>query len=287
MGARIVVPQDILDDILKDYESGQSVLALSRKYANYKYDKIYSLIKESGVKIRSNKYTARKYHCNSNTFNKIDTEEKAYWLGFIYADGYISLNGGEGSKMLGIAISDKDKEHLVKFKRFMNSTSPIYTYDTSKTSFGDFKFSRIVIRDNELCNDLINLGVTMSKTNILKFPHDIIPKGNMKDFIRGYFDGDGSLSFYLSKSKNFNEYKVKWCGTEEMLTSIHSYLPTNRVKMPALYVRNKDSLAGNFQVDYGGNIQVGRILDYMYEGSTVYLDRKFERYQKYIEEIRQ
>jgi intein/homing endonuclease len=131
-------------------------------------------------------------------FDVIDTEEKAYWLGFIYADGYIETE----SNRFGIGISIKDYGHLVKFNSFMKYLGNNIKTKISKQKYkGELKEKEICfwrVSDKHLKESLIKQGCFEKKSLILEFPK--IPAKLVKHFIRGYFDGDGCVSYYQNKT---------------------------------------------------------------------------------------
>ena len=102
------------------------------------------------------------YEYNVNYFKNIDTEEKAYWLGFIYADGCVSVSEG-GNKRLKIALQKSDEGHL---RKFVNSIDGNVQVKIKKAMLNgvDYGCCEVQISGNELCSDLINLGVVPNKT---------------------------------------------------------------------------------------------------------------------------
>ena len=96
--------------ILDRYNAGESVLSISYDFPERSYWSISEEIKASGIAVRGNDFTARKYRCNETYFDHIDSESKAYWLGFIYADGCISNNGYR----FEVRLSKNDEDHLIK-----------------------------------------------------------------------------------------------------------------------------------------------------------------------------
>lgn len=268
---KIVVPNDIKDKIIEDYIHGDSVLSLSKKYG-YKYDKTYSIIKENNLEIRGNDFNSKKYYNDSYIFDKIDTEEKAYWLGFLYADGCIMKN--KNNLKLSLALSVEDMGHLNLFKSFLNTNAPIYVYDGNHNN----KYCRLQIFDNHMCEQLINKGVYIKKTEIITFPQ-FLDESLIRHFIRGYVDGDGCITYYKhNKNQNHLTFALKICSTREMLESIHKFLPTNKSsEYPTLEKRRKNEV-NNYSVSYGGNIQTLNILNYLYDNTNIYLQRKYERY---------
>ncbi len=85
---------------------------------------IRDILVKNGVEMRSNKQNSRKYSVNDDYFSIIDTEEKAYWLGFIFADGYISNKNG---KRVGITLKSSDRDHIIKFAKAISATYPVNT----------------------------------------------------------------------------------------------------------------------------------------------------------------
>ena len=99
---------------VKEYLNGMSLREIAEKY-HISRNNFSKYLKEHNIPIRNQKITSRKYYCNEDFFEKIDTEKKAYWLGFIMADGYVqSHNNG---KYLCIGLKIEDKGHLEKFKK--------------------------------------------------------------------------------------------------------------------------------------------------------------------------
>lgn len=249
----------------KSIRTISSILHISRKT-------ISLILKNNNIDIRKQNITSKKYFCNENYFENIDNEDKAYWLGFITADGYIESKRINGNQKLGITLSSKDKNHLLLFNQCLESNYPINDYIGSGfNKYGEF--SKILITSQKLVDDLKKWNVVEHKTNICKFPFQISTKFYL-DFIRGYLDGDGSI--YQQKDK---QYRITFLGTKEMLDAFNYILNKN----------NKISKSkGNFvfEVKYGGNYNCYNILKRLYENKNLKLERKYNLYlelKKYIE----
>lgn len=149
-------------------------------------------------------------------FKVIDTEEKAYWLGFIYADGYVISNYENGNFELGIELSSIDVQHLHKFNRNFNDYYKITTRKRSMDSLTKLNDNVKLGRMNEMCNiriysksiveDLIFNGVVQNKTKSDIFPK-IADEKLFFHFLRGYIDGDGSYTIRKVKNHNSN-YRI-------------------------------------------------------------------------------
>jgi DNA-binding transcriptional regulator WhiA len=252
------------DKVISLYLEGKSCASVALLFEGMKGFQVEHILRKNGIPRRSNRENSRKYDVNHHFFDVIDTEEKAYWLGFLAADGYVTTKEDK----VGLSLGIKDHEHLQKFAKAIESTYPIGTYKTS--GYADTEYCRLIVTSKPMKSALIKHGLTEKKTLILKYP-DTVPMELEHHFIRGYFDGDGSLA----KDGN-GGYQIKICGTEAILRTIQSCLPTSINK---LYKRKKDE-KDNWYFSIGGRQQVIRILDDLYFDSTIHLERKFERYQE-------
>lgn len=235
---------------------------------------IYDVLKRLGIKshkptplTEQQKKNRRKYNVNDDFFETINTEAKAYWLGFLYADGYVNTIENK----IGIALGIEDKNHLYKFKKSIGSQSPVKEYIQTEGFNKGSLYSRIIVTSEKMKKDLIDKGVLENKTNVLVFPsYNQVPKNLIRHFIRGYIDGDGSLTH--SSVSNL----IKIIGTKEMLIGIQNELGTN----VTLEQRYPERCVNNYSITIGGNTQVKRLLEFIYGNSTIYLERKYKRYRE-------
>lgn len=148
-----------------------------------------------------------KYKFNKNSFTDKDLIN-SYWAGFIAADGNIK-QPKYGQKILTITLAEKDKEHLEKFKNFLKSNKPIYTFKNGACSFE--------ISSNDICNDLIsNFNLKEKKTFDLLPPN--LNKNYALAYIIGYIDGDGCI--YINEKDNQIDLSIT--GTESILRYIEN-----------------------------------------------------------------
>lgn len=242
------------------------------KELNIKAGKVSYWISKN-IGLRSCKQAAKQYECDENFFDLIDDEHKAYWLGFIYADGYVSHD--KYSKKMGIALSIKDIKHLEKFKKDLQAENPIKTYKHSPgNSYGTNDYCRIVIINDNIYNNLVKHGVVEHKTNVITPPD--INSNLIRHFIRGYFDGDGCISICNRKNSK-KEYSIKILGTEKFLDMIKDFVESNNVAKIRKYYKRKQNQTVS-TLEFAGNYQVKHFLDIIYQDATIYLDRKYERY---------
>lgn len=220
---------------------------------------IYNVLKRQNIKIPKIKYTF-----NYNFFDEIDSEEKAYFLGLLYADGYIDTDRGATN----ISLIHTDVGILEKFKKVIQYNGNIQTVIINKTNLKNCIVrpqKRLVFRDKHMTDTLANAGCVQKKSLVLKFPElHILPKSLYNHFIRGYFDGDGCISFCGNKP----DFQI--LGTKEFLTYVQNVLVENTGLNFTKIVQR-----GNFFVlRYSGRINCLKLRDYIYNDATIYLDRK-------------
>lgn len=247
--------------IIEDYNTGNFKLKdLSQKYG-IRYDTISKNIRKLGIITNPH----GKIRVNSNIFEKIDTEEKAYWLGFLYADGSVQ-NHRKHYLRLELGLQERDLNHIEKFKEFISSKHSIAYRESSKSH-------RIIFSDSKLCNDLVKLGCIPNKSLILKFPtEEQVPKEFISHFIRGYFDGDG----YLSKPPK--ALTISLLGTLEFLNELTRILKKLNITTNVLK-KDKRILSNTFYFDLCGD-KARNFLSFIYNDSTVSLDRKKQLFNK-------
>lgn len=149
----------------------------------------------------------KKYSYNENYFKNIDTEEKAYWLGFIAADGSIGKTCG-----LEISLSYKDIDHLYKFANNIGAEIDMVSTRMVK----QYKVCRIFINNKKIINDLSKYGIIQNKGYNLDFP-DFLNDDMLKYYLRGYFDGDGSISTNGKNRNGSPKYALNLIATKSFL----------------------------------------------------------------------
>lgn len=257
-------------EIIREYSSGASAKSIQKKY-NISRTTIFNVLIRNEISYRSEH--GRKHKFNQRYFKNIDTEEKAYWLGFIYADGCVSQinNYDKVPGRLSINISLKDKEILERFVFDINSNYPIVEYIPHETTYSDHPMCRVSFASVKLCSDLFSHGVIPAKTDKLLFPYHSMDKSLYRHFIRGYFDGDGSVSRPCQMSID---------GCPNFMFAIQQILISNcMLKQTKFYTKGPSN---NTQLRYGGRIQLARIFHYLYDNSTIRLSRKFELFRRIV-----
>ena len=191
----------------------------------------------------------------SNIFEVIDSEEKAYWLGFLYADGYVSSTTNHIELTLGL----KDYEHVLKFGEFIGYQGSIRKDD---------KRVRLSFQDKEMHQDLIDKGCVPNKSLVLTFPSEnIVPKYLIYHFVRGYIDGDGYIGIHTN---NFGRLSIT-CGSVVFIKELIKVMQWREKSI------RKDKRSNAYNVEWAG-LYVTNMLEQLYNDANVYLNRKQERY---------
>ena len=242
-----------LEHAAKIYLSGKSVPTIEKEYGVNR-DKLYKFLRENKM-TRSHREKSLKYYCNEDFFNNIDNEIKAYWLGYICADGYIYK-----TKYGHIAsISSKDIEHLKLFIKDIESNYEVKEYDAI-TTYGKTHYGKITITSTKVFNSLNNHGCVEKKSKILQPPK--IDKNLERHWVRGYYDGDGSIRISQSSKSG---YGLSVLGTQSVIAWIK-----DRVGGSSWYDVIKD-------IWYLDTTITLEVLDFLYDNSNRYLQRKFDR----------
>lgn len=253
-----------LIEMMKDLEKGYSPTEAAVKY-NCSLENVNAFIKRHAVEV-PNRYRTRNYS-DVRYFQNIDSEVKAYILGFIAADGHV------GDKEIRISLKREDRKILERIRLEVGINLTVRDVQT-RCSFNDkiSDLSLLSFGTREIISDLRALGLLRNKTASLKFPD--IPEEFYIPFIRGYVDGDGS--FTLDKNGRLS-FSVE--GTEDFLKSLQSYLEANHdIKFNSKLRKRFNTPSCCYTLKASGNTNVKNLLHLLYKNSTIYLERKFSKY---------
>lgn len=229
-------------------------------------DAIRTVLRNAGIHLRNHR---ENHPRKSDYFHTINSSDKAYWLGLLYADGCVASDD-TGNNKIGLGMIDR--EHIEKFLLALGATRNKITVvrPCGFANASDIYYASIY--DEEMRNDLISHGCVPQKTKLLEsFPS--IPNEFLFDFVRGYFDGDGCIRF----DGNRNCYRMSFvCGSEEFLKSLQVVLG-----VPRLSRSRSGSNGGAYHLSIAAQSDLLRIITLMYEHSTEQsrLNRKYEKCQ--------
>lgn len=254
------------NEIIEFYKIDRNRTETAKKF-NISVTTVSKILKENKIKTKNSKHTF-----DMHVFDSIDTEDKAYWLGFIYADGCLTTN--KNNYVLEISLSIIDKDHLVKFNNFINRNPEMIRISSQKDVRTNKIYQRVrwSTQNNKLGESLLKCGVIPRKTYSLNFP-TWLRSDLISHFIRGFFDGDGSIS---TKETGNSFLNVQLVGTKEMLESCQKNSNTYK-KLIKIKSKTDDNLY-HFQFKVAQSL---KFLQYIYKDATVYLERKHNLWQSF------
>lgn len=259
--------EKIEKEICELYNEGKSASQIGKEL-NIEKGNIYYVLKLFGIKSRdASSPFYKKNLVNDDFFEKIDSEEKAYFLGFLCADGYMLKR--DSAIKLELQLSDADivkklTSFLFKKERYLL---------IRKNSI------RMVAYSQKMYQDLENLGLHQAKSLTLKFPpRHLIPNNLMNHFIRGVFDGDGCMYHTLKPNVRQKGY-FQITGSRDFLEGVLDQIGPVIGKVVKLY-QPKNNNAWEFR--YVSPTHIKAVYEYLYESATIFLSRKKEKFEKFF-----
>jgi hypothetical protein len=240
---------DIYDNVVSDYQKGEYCKDLAKKYSVDEHS-IYKILNKAGIK-RQTGYHSK---CNENYFEKIDTPDKAYLLGFITADGAVV------NEVLSIEIQNDDIDLLLYAKQQINpdaTITPCKGRNTSKVTFGAKQIGR----------DLAKYGIVQNKSKIIKkVPKELIPRELLKFYFRGLIDGDGCVL----QNGRLNIYS----GSRDFIEDVQNIL-IEEVQLTPLSIYEGTT----YFISWSSKIDKEKLFHYLYDDldKCFYYKRKYKR----------
>ena len=237
---------------------------------------LYPVLIKAGLYKKKPANDLRRYKVDDHYFDKIDTEHKAYWLGFMLADGFLT-DAGHATKTFGMTLKSDDRYILEAFREDLSASYPIHDY-ISRFDWGQGEVetlcSRLLIKSPRIFEQLAKMGFSTDKSHDAIFPWEFVPEKLIRHVIRGYFDGDGGLS--VAGEKKWHTYSLTFTGTIEVISAIRTIIGKENVKLTKRYPERNNN---NCSLNLCGDLQVYKICKWMYEDATIYLKRKHERFK--------
>lgn len=241
---------------------------------NCSHKVIARLLERNNIKRTGN--SRRKYKINEYFFDNIDTEEKAYCLGFLYADGCNFIK----KQTVSMSLQEDDFEILEKIRLCIGSERELeYIDNSNKHDFGyTYKNQwRLLLFSKHICMSLEKIGMTPSKSLTLTFPN--IDKALYRHFIRGYFDGDGSVYQYFVNENN-KPVTLTITSTNSFCEKIQEILNDELNIYAGIYdASNHNGITKVLSMSTNSS---KIFLDWIYSDATIYMKRKYDRYIQYF-----
>ena len=230
-------------------------------------DTLNRVFKDNNLKPKKywdERYFYRKYKLNDKYFSVIDSDNKAYWLGFLYADGAMI----EYNFCVKLELKTFDTLAIDLFRRDLECDYPLFHRRSPYCNYHDSpntpNMCGVKITNKNMFNDLCRLGCVPRKSKILTFPtDDIVPREFKRSFLRGFTDGDGSINYTTPNGKR--AYRISWCGSVKMMEGIKEYLISCGfdTKTKVANVKGAEKWFTEFQI--GGNKLAREVINYIYQ----------------------
>lgn len=263
------VSKEDLDLMIQAYQSGLSAPKAAAKY-NRTAMVVIKELKKRGIKSRDMEECHRKYTLDESFFSKIDSEEKAYWLGFFAADGCVWDEGNQ----VKIGLKASDSPHLLKFKESIKSQAPIGKTRSHVVSGTTCYYTPFCVHSRRMRLDLSRYGIVQNKSLTLRLKLNF-PKNLLRHFWRGMVDGDGCICLHNRKGKGargkkfVGQWGVSLCGTKD---TVYKFYQWTKEYVNSKARPSKSRNLWSFRIE--GNRKAKKILNILYSGSKISLDRK-------------
>lgn len=247
MGKKIIFSEEQIKDIKERYLNGESCVNIGKVY-NVSNKTIRRILDNENVQSRGN----RKHDYDEHIFDTIDSAEKAYWIGFIAADGYVN----EQRSFMRIKLQECDLGHLQKFIKFIGGDEGMIKHEYHNLTGNKLYYAEV--NGKYFVNSLVKLNLRQGKSSG-KEQLSPIPKKYIRDYIRGLWDGDGHIE----------ETKLDLISSVEILEFVQNYLHetcdtnigkiTNHCNTYRIFIcQNRD-----------------KVLKHLYYDGCIALDRKY------------
>ena len=253
------------------YKGGMSAPKIAMKYGENDTT-VWRVVRDSDAEMRKSGETNQKYFVqNDHAFDVIDDAEKAYWLGFLMADGNVSSSPDGHGKLLQVNLAEVDKRHIEKLREFLITDAPIRPVEKTKSM-------HFAVSSSNLTKGLVGQGCVPRKSLIIKYPD--IPDDLQWSFILGYFDGNGSV-FKTKDNGPDKKYGVRLifcCGSRDFITWLQITLLQNARLSSVISKLDRN----NHQISVGRKDDIRKLHKWLYANATIYLDRKKLKFDELI-----
>ncbi len=279
-GVRINYTKEFEQRVINLYLNSKNITSVTNNI-DIKKHMVMRILRENNIPIKSISESVRKYEIDHSLFDKIDTKEKAIFLGLFFADG---CNRGNG-KSLNISLAEEDKLYLQKFSKILFNNRPLIIENQKRENRQNM--CKLEISSEQIIKNIETYGGVPRKSLILEWPKklndNLIPY-----FLRGYFDGDGSIKIsnkintmkrekwdYVYKLIN---YQIAICGSKKFLETLKEILESQLDINCQIYQPKNNKI---HYLEVGGHRQVEKFLDFIYCDNLLCLDRKYRRYLEF------
>lgn len=266
-----LISTDEYDNIVNLYNSGLSQAKVGEIY-NVKWYIIGKILRKCGVTARDDSHKFRKYTIDENYFDNIDAPNKAYLLGLLYSDGC----NYPPQHRVKLELQERDKDILDKINIEIQSNKPLAFNNLNSKNENWQNTYRLDITNKHISDRLAELGMVQNKSLILEFP-TWLDKSMYAPFLRGYLDGDGHIEWGKTRfitlvgTSQFCEHIKSFCENDLDIKCSISNTANKNSNTKLLYIHSRD--------------RIKKFLDFIYKDANLYIERKYNVYQKICTEM--
>jgi hypothetical protein len=267
MPKKIIFNEQQAQKIVDLYQSGTSCKRIGKEF-NCSKQTINQLLRERSIPLRDNSHSQQKYKINENIFEEIDTPEKAYWLGMLTGDGWITDDND-----FGLSLEQTDKEYVYNFRDFLQSDHPIKPKNNGLKKDGTPSVSyELRISNKKIVSDLRKYGLNANKTHHMDFPS--LSKEFLPYYMLGLVDSDGSI--YLKTHYRKPDVKLlnfNFIGTTSFAQTFQNILIEQcNISRTKLGTQSKTDFVRT--VEYAGYKNIYKVVRFLYENPPIWMERK-------------
>lgn len=275
-----LVEQDKIN-IIKEFKNGATVAEIPQKL-NISQRAVSRVLKDKNINTkRRNRYTL-----DESYFDKIDSQEKAYILGFLYADGYV---GDENTNNIVVSVAEQDVDVLEKIVENIKFTGELRVRNSYKSSYKTSQRHFILnFSSKQMAYSLRELGFNYIKRNrASQLPN--IEDFLIRHFIRGFFDGDGSFSFSINRfSHTLSTGEIKeyiYIKPSFNIVGSTNFMKELAKVLPGSYHFKQSGVDNLVYIMNSSKKDIVDIYDYLYTDSTIYIKRKHDKFLEFMEHL--
>ena len=260
---KIILEENICQEMHKLYENGYTREKLENKYG-ISGTVIIRIFKEHGWNFRPANYS--KYKVNENYFDNIDTHDKAYIVGLLFADGC----NHEERNTISLELQETDKDIVENINKIINIDRPIYYYNyVGKYGHKQGTYTMLCC-NKHISEQLHNLGMVKNKSLILDYP-SWIDDELFPSLLRGYIDGDG----WVSKKT------IGFMSSDKFCYGVQEYLK-DKLDIESKVMDMKREYNEHTKTLYIANfMDKQRISEIMFSNGQLKMQRKYDKYIYY------
>lgn len=269
----VQLSQKVIDKIIYDYTVNRYGLIKTGKQNGVGERIVRRVLLENKIHIRSQSEAAiianiqrRQFNLNDNYFSS-ENERMAYLLGFLASDGTVDKKNNR----IKISLSSVDKDFLIAIKKELGYEGDILDYQTSN----GFGVSELTFTSQQIKKDLAKYNIVPNKTFTYTFPEKLTKKYWI-DFIRGYFDGDGSVS-------TTGPHAIRWqiCAANKQVLEkiIDFFYEEYGIEKVSILVQMREHPLYYFQYS---TTATKKIFSILYKENSLKLPRKYFKFKELV-----